>query len=202
MGSRNDAPNRVAGFTHVAAVIHEIINDLECKAETAARRHGDLRGHVRDDQREASRVLDRLAGARERLEGGAAMTVSSDVIPAPAQLTTLADAIRTELADAKAAAASAVEHACRAGELVIQAKEACPHGEWGKWLRENAEVSERTARAYMQLAKRCRELPPGERQRVADLPLRQALAEAEENARELGPLRGPVRPRQQQELVP
>jgi hypothetical protein len=90
---------------------------------------------------------------------------------------TLADAIRTELAAAKDAAASAVDHACRAGELLIQAKESCSHGEWGAWLHENTEISERTARVYMQLARRWRKLPEAERQRVAVLPLRQALIE-------------------------
>ena len=89
----------------------------------------------------------------------------------------LAAAIKDEITAAKAAASSAVEHAQRAGELLIQAKQACRHGEWGAWLRNNVDLSERTARAYTQLAKRWQKLSEPERQRVADLPLRHALTE-------------------------
>ena len=50
-----------------------------------------------------------------------------------AELAPLADALRTEIAAAKAAAASAVEHACRAGDLLIQAKQASPLGGGAEW---------------------------------------------------------------------
>jgi hypothetical protein len=64
-----------------------------------------------------------------------------------------------------------VGHAIHAGELLIAAKKQVLHGEWEKWLRANVRFQARTARAYMQIA----ELDPEKRQRVADLPLRQAM---------------------------
>ena len=81
-------------------------------------------------------------------------------------------AIRAELAAAKNAARSAIEHARRAGELLLEAKQVIPHGGWGRWLADHCEISPRTARAYMQLARRLAEMSEVERQRVADLPLR------------------------------
>lgn len=42
-------------------------------------------------------------------------------------------------------------------------------------LSDNCSVKPRTARAYMRLAKRWPSLPTEERQRVADLPLREAI---------------------------
>jgi hypothetical protein len=65
-----------------------------------------------------------------------------------------------------------VVHAIRCGEALIKAKAVLnQHGEWEKWLRKNFEHSVRTARLYMQLAG----LDLAKRQRVADLPLREAL---------------------------
>ncbi len=50
------------------------------------------------------------------------------------------------LLDAK----SAVEHARAAGRLLLEAKERCPNGEWGKWLSANCnDISVRTAQRYM-----------------------------------------------------
>ena len=93
------------------------------------------------------------------------------------QLDALAQAINCEVDAAESAARSAVEHARRAGELLLEAKAALAHGEWTPWLEGNCTVSTRTARAYMQLARGMVELPEGERQRVANLPLRGALKE-------------------------
>jgi hypothetical protein len=45
----------------------------------------------------------------------------------------------------------AVEHGIRAGELLAQAKEQCPHGTWLPWLEENFDGSARTAQEYMRL---------------------------------------------------
>lgn len=41
----------------------------------------------------------------------------------------------------------------------IEAKELVPHGEWGRWLEENADVSERTARDMMAAYRRFGENP-------------------------------------------
>ena len=78
--------------------------------------------------------------------------------------------------DACRAAQSAVAHARRAGQLLIEAKAGLAHGSWLSWLGEHCPtISERTAQAYMRVA---RDWPVLEAnpQRVADLPLRDALA--------------------------
>jgi hypothetical protein len=71
-------------------------------------------------------------------------------------LSTLADEINYEHAHALECAVSAVRRARRAGELLLQAKEQCEHGEWLPWLKANCpRVSERTAQAYMRVARKC-----------------------------------------------
>ena len=72
---------------------------------------------------------------------------------------------------AQDAARSAVLHAIRCGELLIEAKDSMPHGQFGSFCRQ-LPFAERTARAYMQLAR----LDEEKRQRVADsMSLRAAL---------------------------
>lgn len=80
-------------------------------------------------------------------------------------------AIRVEHQAAQAAAGEAVRHAIRAGELLLQARAALPHGEFGAWLEASVEFSARTAQGYMRLA----ELDEQKRNAVADLSLRSAL---------------------------
>jgi hypothetical protein len=60
--------------------------------------------------------------------------------------------IRTEVQAADDDLRSALKHAARAGELLIQAKDACGWGEWLPWLEENFEFSRSTAANYMRLA--------------------------------------------------
>jgi hypothetical protein len=48
-------------------------------------------------------------------------------------------------------AESAIDHAFRAGDLLIEAKGKVQHGHWLPWLRENVQFSERSAQAYMRL---------------------------------------------------
>ncbi|SDR31598.1 Protein of unknown function [Rhizobiales bacterium GAS113] len=49
------------------------------------------------------------------------------------------------------------EHAARdtieAGKLLIEAKAGLAHGEWENWLRQNCDLSARTARRYMTIAR-------------------------------------------------
>ena len=45
-----------------------------------------------------------------------------------------------------------LQHAIRAGELLLAAKRAVDHGGWADWLRQNCCVSQRSAQAYMRLA--------------------------------------------------
>jgi hypothetical protein len=44
-----------------------------------------------------------------------------------------------------------VEHGIRAGELLVAAKQQCPHGTWLPWLEESFEGAPRTAQEYMRL---------------------------------------------------
>jgi hypothetical protein len=64
----------------------------------------------------------------------------------------LAREIKAELEGIATGARTTFEHAMRAGELLLQAKEQEHHGKWLKWLRENCNLSERTAQKYMRIA--------------------------------------------------
>lgn len=93
------------------------------------------------------------------------------------QFATLATAINDEHRAACDAMSSGLAHAIRAGELLIEARAAVPHGSWLPWLHDHFEGSERTAQVYMRLARHGATLEPGPNpQRVADLSLRGALA--------------------------
>ncbi len=73
------------------------------------------------------------------------------------------------------AASSALEHARRCGELLLAAKAERGHGEWLPWLAANCpDLPARTAQSYTRLARKWPELE-AKTQRVADLPLRDAL---------------------------
>lgn len=87
----------------------------------------------------------------------------------------LATKINTEVSAAELSAKSAVQHALAAGEMLIQAKSHVPHGQWETWLQRNCQVAPRTAQAYMRLHTQVAALPQPEAQRVAGLPLRQAI---------------------------
>ena len=97
-------------------------------------------------------------------------------------LQALAAQITAAHADACRAAQSAIAHARRAGGFLIEAKAGLGHGSWLSWLAEHCPtIAERTAQAYMRVA---RDWPTLEAkaQRVADLPLRDALALLAEGA--------------------
>lgn len=68
-----------------------------------------------------------------------------------------------------------LRHAIKAGELLQEAKALCAHGEWGRWLVQNCTVSERTAQAYMRVAREMPRLLESKAQHVADLSFRDAL---------------------------
>jgi hypothetical protein len=91
------------------------------------------------------------------------------------QLPILAAAIRAEHEAARATARSAVEHALKAGELLLEAKSALSHGEWLPWLREHCSPSERQAQKYMLVFSRKDELEL-KSDSGADLTLAGALA--------------------------
>lgn len=88
----------------------------------------------------------------------------------------LAARINEATSAAETSARAAVAHALAAGNLLLQAKAQVEHGDWEPWLLANCAVAPRTARAYMSLARRLPALPDPERQRVAEMPLREAVA--------------------------
>ncbi len=92
----------------------------------------------------------------------------------------LARRIKEEHQACRDAAQSAVDHAVMAGQLLLEAKDGIPHGQWLPWLNGHCDVAERTAQTYMRLARELSKIEPEKAQRVADLPLRQALKELAE----------------------
>ena len=83
---------------------------------------------------------------------------------------------KVEAAKAKVVAAvgNALQHARRAGKLLVEAKERTPYGEWLQWLKENFEGSEKTAQNYMRVHSRWPEIEQNAKS-VADLTLTEAL---------------------------
>lgn len=67
-------------------------------------------------------------------------------------LSTLATEIVAEHEACERASKSAVEHAVRCGELLIEAKGEVEHGQWLLWLAENFPAHINTASNYMRLA--------------------------------------------------
>lgn len=69
-------------------------------------------------------------------------------------LESLAGRILREHAAATISADSAIEHARKAGTLLLEARERCERGKWESWLRENcSDISTTTAQAYMRVAR-------------------------------------------------
>ncbi|MBX3601071.1 MAG: DUF3102 domain-containing protein [Rubrivivax sp.] len=77
--------------------------------------------------------------------------------------------------DAEHHAGQAFGAAVVVGALLRKAKAEVPHGQWEDWITSNTTLAVRTAQAYMLLSKRTSELPAEEAQRVALLPLREAM---------------------------
>ncbi len=93
-------------------------------------------------------------------------------------LVSLATEITREHEAACQAVRSGLEHARRAGDLLIEAKVGLAHGAWMSWLAAQCPtVSPRVAQIYMRVARRWPELEAAANtKRVTDLPLRQAIA--------------------------
>jgi vacuolar-type H+-ATPase subunit I/STV1 len=105
-----------------------------------------------------------------------AITTTTTDIATSNSLADLAARIRAEHETASAEFNSSLRHAMACGELLIEAKaELNKHGEWLPWLKDNCEMSERTAQAYMRVARSFRNLDDAKAQRVADLSFRDAL---------------------------
>lgn len=67
------------------------------------------------------------------------------------ELMSLAAGINREHNLAEQMAKSAIEHALKAGELLIQAKAQCKHGGWLPWLEGSLDIGARQAQKYMRL---------------------------------------------------
>jgi hypothetical protein len=92
-------------------------------------------------------------------------------------LADLAARIRAEHEAATQTLKDGLRHAIAVGKLLIEAK-AQPqlkHGQWLPWLAEHCAISERSAQAYMRVARSLGRLEESKAQRVADLSYRDAL---------------------------
>jgi Protein of unknown function (DUF3102) len=88
-------------------------------------------------------------------------------------LADLAACIRSEHEAVCQSARQTLQHAIKAGELLLEAKRLVGHGPWSQWLDEHCDVSQRSAQAYMRLAKNRTVLAKA--QSSADLTIDQAL---------------------------
>jgi hypothetical protein len=101
---------------------------------------------------------------------------AADIITVDVEaLPELAIQINAATAAAESSARSFVQLVRQAGELLMQAKTMIRHGEWEAWVTANCTIAPRTAQAYMRLHEKLSALPATEAQRVADLPLRDAM---------------------------
>ncbi len=94
---------------------------------------------------------------------------------APDPLSKLANDINAEAANAETCARNALLSALDVGRMLNDAKVLVEHGEWANWLTANVTLAARTASAYMRLAKEYPLLSDADRQRVTDLPVREAI---------------------------
>ena len=94
--------------------------------------------------------------------------------PAPADLATLALEINAAHSARLTTYDLCLDHAQRAGELLIDAKGKIPHGAWDGWVKANCRFSTRAARVYAQIARNWPSID-AKRQSLADLTLSKAL---------------------------
>lgn len=91
----------------------------------------------------------------------------------PLLLPELAMRIKEEHTQVLGLLRSGLQHARQAGELLIAAKEQVVHGDWRSWVEANCELAERTAQAYMRIAKHWQEIEANP-QFVADMTVNEA----------------------------
>lgn len=97
------------------------------------------------------------------------------IVGGDAELQSLATRIRENVNLANEEARHAVDAALEVGRLLTEAKGKVSRGEWETWITDNTKLAVRTAQAYMRLSRKLSELPDDEAQRVALLPVRQAM---------------------------
>lgn len=96
----------------------------------------------------------------------------------------LAAEINAEHRACEAAVASAVEHAIRAGEMLMEAKEQAGHGGWLPWLQDHFEGSADTAQVYIRLARNREFLLDAKTERARFSSIRGAVTELKREDRE------------------
>ena len=82
----------------------------------------------------------------------------ADAMSEALALPTLAVEINREHAACEGAFSESLEHARKAGDLLIEAKAQVEHGDWLPWLEANCDFAPRTAQVYMQIARNWAEL--------------------------------------------
>ncbi len=129
------------------------------------------------------RLTSTRTAPRRRPDVGRRKRRTDGVTPTPAAVVSrtapisLATEITREHEAACRAVRSGLAHARRAGDLLLEVKAGLEHGVWLPWLAEHCPtIAARTAQAYMRIAQRWPELEATKASRVADLPMRQALA--------------------------
>lgn len=90
------------------------------------------------------------------------------------ELQQLAANINAAHAKVESSFGHSLQHAIRAGELLAEAKERLPHGEWLPWLEKNVRFSQRNAYVYI-TAFENRELIAANLQKTANLTLDAAM---------------------------
>jgi Protein of unknown function (DUF3102) len=100
----------------------------------------------------------------------------SAVVP-PTQANLAAITIRVRVAHEAVdnAAQDMLAHAMAAGDALIEAHQEIPHGKWEAWLRDDCDLSVRTAGRYIQLAKARPIIDAANRSRTTDLTIAGAL---------------------------
>jgi hypothetical protein len=89
-------------------------------------------------------------------------------------LVDIATRIKTEHEAVAASFKRGIEHAIAAGELLIEAKDHVPHGQWLPWLAQYCGVTPRSAQGYMKLARNRVELE-SKYETVSHLTVQEAL---------------------------
>lgn len=97
------------------------------------------------------------------------------LIDKPDDLDKLAMRIKDTAQNTMRHATSATESALIVGKMLMEAKAQVKHGEWDGWVTAHCDMAIRTAQAYMRLAKTVPQFDASNTQRVALLPLRQAM---------------------------
>lgn len=103
--------------------------------------------------------------------------MNRDIILKPNSLSELAAAIKAEHEAIKGLLADSLTRAMAAGDWLLEAKRKVKHGDWLPWLRDNVEISERTAQAYMRCANNRIKIEEMKSAAPADLTIEDALGD-------------------------